>query len=52
MTSYDWARFYILIGWVAARLSEGDFKLALYNMAFGVLLMLVLHPLDRLVFGK
>jgi len=43
----DQMRGLILLGYVAARLAEGDWKLALFDIAVGVSLIAIMHWIDE-----
>ena len=47
MTQFDKTRSLILFGYIAARLSSGDWKLALFDLAVGVGLLAVMHWIDE-----
>lgn len=50
MTQADKQRALILVGWVCARLSSGDWKLALFDTLVGAGLLAVAHWLDELFY--
>jgi hypothetical protein len=47
MTATDKQRALILTGWVCARLSSGDWKLALFDTAVGIGLLAIAHWIDE-----
>ena len=47
MTTMDNIRGLILLGYVAARLVDGNWKLALFDMAVGIGLMAVMHWIEE-----
>ena len=47
MTTTDKQRALILTGWICARLSSGDWKLALFDAAVGIGLLAVARWIDE-----
>lgn len=51
VTTPDYYRFLVLFGYVAARLADGNWKLALFDIAVGAGLLAVMHWLDEIRFS-
>lgn len=48
MTYEDQTRVFVLSGYVATRLADGNLKLALFDIAVGIGLLAVMHWLEEI----